>query len=109
MHWLTPWWEIRRVMGWDNPNSFGYLFQSGSGATVELAVWGTVLWWFRGSCKVAWSFLRPGRHDITDPASGATHRLCYKHAGARKHLGRRYLAGLRERGHLYLGQRPGKG
>jgi hypothetical protein len=106
---VTGWDEIRRVMGWDNPNSFGYLFQSGSGSTLILAVWGTVLWWFRGSCKVAWSCLRPGRHDVTDPVTGATHRLCYKHAGVGRHLGRERLREIRERGHLYLGDRPGKG
>ena len=110
MHWLAAWDEIRRLMGWDSGTSFGYLFHSGSGATLELGAWGTALWWWRTSCQHSLACLRHATHDWTDPGTGVIHRLCWRHHPdlARKYAGAR-LRELRQAGHLYLGDRPGRG
>jgi len=109
MHPLIVWDAIRRFMGWDNPNSFGYLFHSGSGATVELAAWGTVLWAWRTSCHERRWCLRHGRHDLTDPETGVTVKVCWKHAGLTAKYGARIREIQAKHKLLYLGQRPGKG
>jgi hypothetical protein len=104
------WLGIRRVMGWDSGTSGGYLFQSGSGATLELAVWGTLVYLWRSSCSDRRWCLRHGRHAITDPQTGVTHKVCWRHA----HLPSKYGTGRIKaiqaaHASLYLGNRPGRG
>ena len=110
MHWAAvTWWEIRRVMGWDNGNSLGYLFHSGSGATLELGAWGTVLWAWKASCHERRWCLRYGRHAVTDPETGVVHKVCWKHAGLASKYGNRIREIQAKHALLYLGSRPGKG
>jgi hypothetical protein len=109
-HWLvTVWQEIRRIMGWDSGASFGYLFHSGSGATLELGLWGTAVYLWRSSCHERRWCLRHGRHDVPDPESGVVHRVCWKHAGLPGKYGARIREIQARHKLLYLGQQPGKG
>jgi hypothetical protein len=108
MHWVTVWWEIRRIMGWDQGNSFGYLFHSGSGATLELGAWGTLVYVWRTSCHDRRWCLRHGRHDAVDAETGVVHKVCWKHAGLQGKYAAR-LRALQASHHLYFGDRPGRG
>lgn len=104
------WLAIRHVMGWDNGASFGYLFQSGSGATLELAIWGTLVYLWRSSCSDRRWCLRHGRHEIIDPSTGTSHRVCWKHAHLPSKYGIGRIRDIQARhASLYLGRRPGKG
>lgn len=102
MHWAAVWNEIRQLMGWDNGASFGYLFHSGPGATLELGAWGTVLWAWKTSCQERRWCLRHGRHAVTDPEDGVVHKVCWRHAGLRRKIQAKHKL-------LYLGDRPGDG
>ena len=106
---LAVWDEVRRLLGWDNGSSFGYLFHSGSGATLELGAWGTALWAWRTSCHEQRWCLRHGRHDVTDPETGVAFRACWKHAGLDRKYGSRISGIQAKHALLYLGDRPGPG
>lgn len=103
MHWLV------HLMGWDSVSSVPYAFWSGGGGILVVWVASVVLIWWRTSCKAEWWCMLPGRHDLTDPATGAAHRLCWvHHPDVRgRNLGRERIAEIRR--HIYLGDKPGKG
>lgn len=109
---MIVWHGIEHLFGWDSSTSFGYLFHSGSGATLEIIAWGTILWFWRTSCQARRFCLRHGSHEITDPESGIKHKVCWRCAG----LPSKYSLTV-ERIHdiqakhkiLYLGDRPGRG
>ena len=109
MNWAVAWWEARRILGWDNPNSFGYLFHSGSGETLILGAWGTCLWGWRTSCHEKRLCLRHARHDVPDPETGVVHKVCWKHAGLPSKYGTRVREIQAKHRLLYLGERPGRG
>jgi hypothetical protein len=107
---MIIWDGIRHLMGWDDPNSFGYLFHSGSGATLEIVIWGSLLWFWRTSCDDRRWCLRHGRHPITDPESGVTHKVCWKHAGLPTKYGIGRIHAIQAKNRLlYLGKKPGRG
>ena len=106
MHWL--WFHA----GLSNGNYSWYLFPSGWGSILippvitVAGIW--VMFWWRTSCQHSRWCVRHGRHDWTDPETKAVHKLCWKHAGARKHVGAR-LRELQQKTGAYLGDKPGKG
>ena len=82
-----------------------YDFYSGLFAvlTVAAGIWWSAVTAYRArACRMRWCW-RLGRHDYTDP-HGVTRPLCYRH-----HPGVTHKQLTRERLHLYLGQKPGKG
>jgi hypothetical protein len=97
------WITIRHVMGWDNGASLGYLFQSGSGSTLELAAWGTLVFAWRTSCQEKRWCIRHGSKTVTD-AHGMQHKVCWRHAGLPRKYGVHW-----SHGKPYLGDRPGRG
>lgn len=97
-------------MGWDSANSFGYLFHSGSGATLELIVWGTWLWLWRSSCQARRWCMRHASHNLTDPESGTSHKMCWRHAGLEHKYGLERIREIQARHKLlYFGEKPGDG
>lgn len=99
----AAWIIVRKIMGWDTGNSFGYLFNSGSGATLELAIWGTLVFAWRTSCQEKRWCVRHGSKEVTD-TNGMKHRVCWRHAGLPRKYGVHW-----EHGKPYLGSRPGRG
>lgn len=83
-----------------------YGFWSGlAGDLAVLAAAIAIPWAYlrKHNCQVRGCF-RLGRHEWTDPADGVTRNLCWKH-----HPDVTHQHVTRERLHLYLGHRPGKG
>ena len=95
MHWL----------GTDSGNSPWYLFYSGLFGVLTIAAglfWNGWVNYRRHNCRMRWC-PRLGRHEYTDP-HGVKRALCYKH-----HPDVTHKQLTRERLHLYLGDRPGRG
>lgn len=100
------WHAIQVIFGFQpgDGNSESYLFWSGAGSDLAYLsfLWGAVVLYRKNNCQVR-RCPRIGRHEFTEPG-GARRLLCWKHHPA---VDRRQLT--RERLHLYLGDRPGKG
>ena len=111
MHPLVMFWdETRRLLGWDSGNSFGYLFHSGSGATLELGIWGTILWFWRSSCTASRKCLRHARHAVKDTETGTSQKVCWKHAGLEDKYGVERIRAIQAKNKLlYFGDKPGRG
>lgn len=97
---------IQLVFGFqpNDGNSASYLFWSGAGSDLgEIAiVAGLVGIYRKHNCQIKGCF-RIGRHEYTEP-DGTKRLLCWRH---HPDVSRRQLT--RERLHLYIGHRPGKG
>lgn len=104
-HWLQN--LIQLMFGFRNGdgNSPAYLFWSGAGSDLgELAiVVGLVSIYRRHNCQLKGCW-RIGRHEYTEPDTGVKRLMCWRH---HPNVAHRQLT--RERLHLYLGKRPGKG
>lgn len=100
------WSQLVRISGADDVSGPWYGLWSGFASDLAiLAAAITLPWAFlrRHNCQVR-GCLRFGRHAWADPADHATRMLCWKH-----HPGIDHKHITRERLHLYLGQRPGRG
>ena len=86
-------------------NSASYLFWSGAGSDLAYLtfLWGAIVLYRRHNCRLMRCF-RIGRHEFTEPGTGVKRVLCWKH---HPDVDRKQLT--RERLHLYLGDRPGRG
>ena len=97
---------LQHVFGFGNGdgNSAYYLFWSGAGSDLAyLSVFAAALGMYRkNNCRMRWCW-RLGRHEYTDPHH-VTRLLCWRH-----HPGVTHKQLTRERLHLYLGDKPGKG
>ena|SRR5690242_9428082 len=100
-HWVQVVFGFRAGDG----NSESYLFWSGIGSDLAYLsfLWGAVVLYRRHACRMRWC-PRIGRHEFTEPDTGVKRALCWKH---HPDVERKQLT--RERLHLYLGDRPGKG
>ena len=96
MHWLS------HFLGLDNLSGPYYGFWSGFGSDLsELAIAGGLIGVLRKhNCHVRWCW-RVGRH----PVEGTPFVVCRRHHPD----GPVTAKDIRERHHLYLGSRPGKG
>lgn len=96
MHWLA------HFLGTDNLSGAYYGFWSGFGSDLgEFAIAGALLGVLRRyNCEVHGCW-RLGRHAV----EGTGHRVCRRHNPE----GRVTAEHVRERYHLYLGGKPGKG
>lgn len=107
MHWL--WFHL----GLSSGNTAWYLFPSGWGGI--LLVSGSILsvpftTWRRHNCRhrrCPWI----GHYGLTDPATGVTEMLCWRHHPDKhhKHMTGDRIAEIQKRRHLYLGSKPGRG
>lgn len=100
MHWLAHFFGVANGDG----NSSAYLWWSGPGSDLAYltVLAGFIAAYRKHNCQVK-RCPRIGRHEFTDDA-GVKRTLCWKHHPA---VESRQLT--RERLHLYLGQRPGRG
>ena len=100
MHWLQSFFGFASGDG----NGSRYLFFSGAGSDLAYLsfLWGGVVLYRKHNCRMRWCW-RLGRHEFTDP-HGVTRSLCYRH-----HPGVTHKQLTRERLHLYVGDRPGRG
>ena len=100
MHWLAHFFGVAN----GDSNSPAYLFWSGIGSDLAyLTFFAAAVGMYRKhNCQMRWCW-RLGRHAYTDP-HGVTRPLCWRH-----HPGVTHRNLTRERLHLYLGQRPGRG
>lgn len=108
---MPPWHWLAHLMGWDSVTDDQYAFSSGSGFLLIAWLATVGAWWWRTSCKAEWWCLLRGAHDLTDPETGVTHRLCWVHHPhvERRHLGRARIREIQEKHRLYLGKHPGRG
>ena len=100
MHWLAHFFGVAQ----GDSNSSAYLWWSGVGsdlAYLSFLIAGVTLY-RRHNCRMRWCW-RLGRHEYTDP-DGVVRVLCWKH-----HPDVKYKNLTRERLHLYLGKKPGRG
>lgn len=100
------WADLLHWTGSDNVSGVEYGFWSGFGG--DLTLFAAVIAWpwiqlKKANCQVKRCW-RLGRHDFPDPVDHVTRRLCWKH---HPDVGRRQIT--RQRLHLYLGERPGRG
>ena len=111
-HWhplLALWHGAVHALGVDFGVAYGhwvwYNFWSGSGSDLgEVAiVVGLAGLYRRHNCQVRRCW-RIGRHEFEDPGAGVRRLLCWRH-----HPDVKYRQLTRERLHLYLGSKPGKG
>jgi hypothetical protein len=113
---LIPW--IYFHAGLNSGESPWYLFWSGvfpalEGLAALSVIGGIVAWYRRGNCKKRWC-PRIGHFPFTDPADGVSRLLCWKHHPdvKHKHLHQALIDEIqerRERHHIYLGDKPGRG
>lgn len=100
------WHLFLHITGTDNVSGLWYGFWSGFGG--DLALIGAVIIWpwahlKRHNCQVKRCW-RIGRHEFTHPDEQVTRQLCWRH-----HPDVEHKQLTRERLHLYVGKRPGRG
>lgn len=85
LHWLM------HGAGVDTQTSYAYDFFSGVGPfLVGLSGWIVVIgagiaWYRHWNCHATWWCWRHARHPLTDPGSGETHLLCWRHHPGQRH------------------------
>ena len=99
MHW---WWLVQHWLGLDSGSGPAYLWWSGAGSDLgEIAIAGALAGILRKhNCEVHGCW-RLGRHKV----EGTGHMVCRRHNPE----GNITAEHVRERYHLYLGSKPGKG
>jgi hypothetical protein len=99
---LPPGW-LQHILGIDNPAGRWYLFLSGAFFVLVLITGQAANAWIgarRHNCEVHGCW-RLGRHAV----EGTGHRVCRRHNPE----GKITAEHVRERYHLYIGGKPGKG
>jgi hypothetical protein len=108
-HWLAHFFGFSAGDGNGSP----YLFWSGTGGLAERALELLAIGWlflWRTSCHDRRWCLRHGRHAVTDPETGVTHKVCWKHAHLPSKYGHGRIRAIQAKHKiLYLGDKPGRG
>ena len=93
-----------RIVGLDG----GPFYNFYSGLFTVLVVWAGVA--RAHNCNARWC-PRIGRHDFTNPDTGVTRRLCWRHHPEvhSRTVTTARIRDIQHRRHLYFGSKPGKG
>ena len=104
------WLWLLHISGSDDVSGKWYGFWSGFAGDITLlfaVLTAPYVQWKRTNCQVkrCWRF---GRHPFKDPDDNTIRHLCWKH---HPEVGQKQLTAqhLRERHHLYFGDKPGRG